>query len=105
MPRVTDPVCGMSIESDTAVGQSQYQGRTFYFCSAQCKQQFDADPGRYAGKAPSISNTGRVDNLERHEPPHTKAGGMVAPKFGSAGSGGAEYERLPEAHDREDRSG
>lgn len=37
--------------------------------------------------------------LERHEPPYTKWGALVAPKFGAAGSGGAEYERLPEAHD------
>lgn len=103
MARVTDPVCGMTIDSDTAVGQSQYEGRTFYFCSAQCKRQFDADPKQYAGKTPSATAE-RADTLEQHEPRYTKAGGMVAPKFGSAGSGGAEYERLPEAHDREDRS-
>jgi Cu+-exporting ATPase len=39
-------------------------------------------------------------DLERHEPPHTRAGGIVAPKFGSAGSGGLEYEKGPERHDR-----
>lgn len=100
MARVTDSVCGMTIESDSAAGQSQYGGRTFYFCSAQCKRQFDADPAKYAGKTTSST----ADSLERHEPRFTKAAGMVAPKFGSAGSGGAEYERLPEAHDREDRS-
>jgi len=37
---------------------------------------------------------------ERHEPPFTKKGGFVAPKFGAAGSGGAEYEPLPEKHDK-----
>lgn len=42
----------------------------------------------------------RAEELERHEPPYTKSGGIVAPKFGSAGSGGAEYERGPETHDR-----
>ncbi|HEV8150538.1 MAG TPA: heavy metal-binding domain-containing protein [Gemmatimonadales bacterium] len=34
---------------------------------------------------------------EQHEPPYTKSGGIVAPKFGSAGSGGAEYEPGPES--------
>lgn len=97
MPKVTDVVCGMTIDSDTAAGQSQFEGRTFYFCSTQCKRQFDADPSRYAGNSTSVAD--RADTLERHEPPFTKAGGMVSPKFGSAGSGGAEYERLPEAHD------
>lgn len=37
--------------------------------------------------------------LERHEPPYTKSDGIVAPKFGAAGSGGAEHERGPEMHD------
>jgi Cu+-exporting ATPase len=27
---------------------SDYQGQTFYFCSAACKQQFDQNPARYA---------------------------------------------------------
>jgi Cu+-exporting ATPase len=103
MPRVNDPVCGMNIESETAAAQSQYEGRTFYFCSEQCKRQFDADPIRYTDKTPS-STADRAETLERHEPPYTKSGGIVSPKFGAAGSGGAEYERLPEAHDREDRS-
>lgn len=102
MPRVKDVVCGMTIDSDSAAGQSQFEGRTFYFCSAQCKRQFDADPRRYAANATSAGDS--AETLERHEPPFTKAGGMVSPKFGSAGIGGAEYERLPERHDREDRS-
>ena len=49
MTRVKDVVCGMTIDSETAAAQSQFEGRTFYFCAAQCKSQFDADPGRYAG--------------------------------------------------------
>ena len=39
-----------------------------------------------------------IDEMERHEPPYTTTGGISAPKFGSAGSGGLEYERLPERH-------
>lgn len=98
MAQVKDPVCGMLIDSDTAAGKTEYEGKTYYFCSAQCLRQFDGDPGRYAGMtgtSPEASDNG----LERHEPPYTKSGGIVAPKFGAAGSGGAEYERLPETHD------
>lgn len=103
MPSVRDPICGMTIESGTAAGQTPHDGRIFYFCSAQCKLQFDADPSRHAGNARS-SPTDRSDLLEQHEPRFTRSGGMIAPKFGSAGSGGAEYELLPEAHHREDQS-
>ena len=45
----------------------------------------------------------RHEVMEQHEPPYTTKGRMTAPKFGSAGSGGLEYERLPEAHDPHDR--
>src|SRR5436190_21750545 len=98
--RIIDPVCGMAIESETAAAESSYDGDTFYFCSVECKQQFAAEPSRYVGKA-SLNNSDREVPLERHEAPHTKAGGIVAPKFGSARSGGAEYERLPDAPDRD----
>ena len=46
--RLTDPVCGMRIDPTTAVGQRDYQGQTYYFCSASCVAKFDADPARYA---------------------------------------------------------
>ena len=48
MPQVKDPVCGMTIDSGNAAGQSSHQGQTYYFCSTDCKQQFDANPAKYA---------------------------------------------------------
>lgn len=63
MARVQDPVCGMTIESDSAAGQSTVQERTDYFCSQQCLGQFEADPGRYAASAKSLI-ADRADNLE-----------------------------------------
>jgi hypothetical protein len=36
--------------------------------------------------------------FERHEPPYTVTANFVAPKFGSAGSGGLEDEPGPERH-------
>lgn len=98
MARVTDPVCGMTVESESAAAQSTFQGRTYFFCSQECLRQFEADPARYSESATELTAEG-ADKLEQHEPRFTKSGGFVAPKFGAAGSGGAEYERLPEAHD------
>ncbi|MDP9403388.1 MAG: YHS domain-containing protein [Actinomycetota bacterium] len=45
---VTDPVCKMKIEEGDAVGTSQHEGTTYYFCSSDCKEEFDADPEAYA---------------------------------------------------------
>ena len=99
MSQEKDPVCGMMIESETAADHSSFQGEEYYFCSDKCKQQFESDPGRYVSKSESSAADGGTE-LEQHEPPFTKSGGIVSPKFGAAGSGGAEYERLPEAHDK-----
>src|SRR5690242_8274836 len=44
----TDPVCGMHVDPAIAAGHSKYGGDTYSFCSAACKNKFDADPVRYA---------------------------------------------------------
>ena len=56
--KVTDPVCGMSIESGKAAATEQYQGQTFYFCSSRCRDTFKANPAQYASKASRASGAG-----------------------------------------------
>ena len=67
---VSDPVAGTNIDSESASVQGEGIGQ------------------------PPVGQP-----LERHEPPYTLTGFLLSPKFGAAGSGGLEYERLPEAHD------
>lgn len=42
-----DPVCGMMVDPKTAEYKSNYQGKTYYFCSPGCKKDFDKEPQRY----------------------------------------------------------
>jgi xanthine dehydrogenase accessory factor len=42
-----DPICGMTVNIDTAKHKSDLDGRSFYFCCAGCKQTFDEQPDRY----------------------------------------------------------
>jgi len=42
-----DPVCGMTVERSKTPFRSEWNGKTVYFCSAGCKERFDADPERY----------------------------------------------------------
>jgi YHS domain-containing protein len=42
-----DPVCGMQVDEKQAQATAQHQGRTFYFCSTECRQQFQQEPDRY----------------------------------------------------------
>src|SRR6185436_4715286 len=92
MMLATDPVCGMVVDIDQAPAKQHYKGETYYFCSTQCRDRFDADPQRYASSREATANASGRESLERHEPPFTTKP-ITAPKFGSAGSGGAEYER------------
>jgi Cu+-exporting ATPase len=48
MAKQRDPVCGMQIEESEAAGQSEHQGRTYYFCSTSCKEKFDESPEDYS---------------------------------------------------------
>src|SRR5687767_9451714 len=41
---VLDPVCGMTISPDDAVGHGDYKGQTYYFCSQICLERFRATP-------------------------------------------------------------
>ena len=85
MSHARDPVCGRMVEVSAATGRMTHESREFYFCSDDCRRAFAADPERF--------------EPERHEPPYTVKGGFVAPKFGSAASGGLEYEATPERHE------
>jgi len=42
-----DPVCHMKVDEAKAAGKSDYQGKTYYFCSPVCKTKFDRDPAQY----------------------------------------------------------
>jgi Cu+-exporting ATPase len=46
-----DVVCGMQIDPAKAAAKSQYEGKTYYFCSTDCKAKFDANPSQYARQA------------------------------------------------------
>jgi Cu+-exporting ATPase len=88
MKQARDLVCGMMVDIDKAAFRTTHQGIDYYFCASECRKTFEANPAKFVA-AP--------DRPQTSEPPHTKAAGMVSPKFGSAGSGGAEYEPGPRA--------
>lgn len=42
-----DPVCGMSVDPDTAAAKTCHNGVQIYFCAEGCKQAFLADPDKF----------------------------------------------------------
>jgi YHS domain-containing protein len=91
----------MLVEPAKAYGPVTHRQREHYFCSEECMDRFNADPDRYVTEKPAAVSSAREPGKEpagpdraRSEPPYTTEG-ITAPKFGSAGSGGLEYEPPP----------
>jgi membrane fusion protein, copper/silver efflux system len=46
----SDPVCRMNVDENRAQAEGNvrvYKGKTYYFCSSQCRDEFDQQPKRY----------------------------------------------------------
>lgn len=43
----TDPVCGMSVDEGDAPAKVEHKGTTYYFCSTDCGEEFEANPEDY----------------------------------------------------------
>jgi Cu+-exporting ATPase len=55
---VKDLVCGMDIETATAVGRTEFKGQTYYFCGPKCKEKFDLSPEQYLDKSAGTAKIG-----------------------------------------------
>jgi YHS domain-containing protein len=44
-----DFVCKMKVEEENAI-KYEWNGKTYYFCSQECKEAFEQNPERYVGK-------------------------------------------------------
>ncbi len=45
-----DPVCQMDVDPALAQFRTEYQGRTYYFCSKACQREFEENPLAYIGE-------------------------------------------------------
>jgi YHS domain-containing protein len=88
MNQIRDPVCGMMVDPETAPAHTTYESQEVYFCSPECRREFEQEPARY------------IENLDTHDARLADTKSFIALKFGSAGSGGLEYEPTPEQRNR-----
>src|SRR5688572_5713070 len=58
---VLDPVCGMTISPNDAVGTVDFDGHTYYFCSDSCLEQFRDNPAKFVHPAPKQSIAAAAD--------------------------------------------
>jgi P-type Cu+ transporter len=48
---VRDPVCGMTVDPHRTPHRQEHSGRTYYFCSARCRDKFSTEPAKYLGQS------------------------------------------------------
>jgi Cu+-exporting ATPase len=79
-----DPVCGMTVDRQTAKHRADYHGHNYYFCSAGCRTKFIADPPKYLGdRAPEPVAEGAIYTCPMH-PEIRQAGPGSCPICGMA---------------------
>ncbi|MFB0514993.1 MAG: YHS domain-containing protein, partial [Candidatus Neomarinimicrobiota bacterium] len=81
-----DPICGMTVTPETAVGTQEWEGTTYGFCSRHCQELFASDPARFAALAaeryPAIFGPG-TEEVKREMPdPSGEAPGHTDPVCG-----------------------
>lgn len=47
----TDPVCGMRVDDKNPEFQTQFAGRKYFFCSDECRTEFQERPEEYVEAA------------------------------------------------------
>jgi Cu+-exporting ATPase len=85
---VLDPVCGMTIAPEDAVGHIDYKGNVYHFCSQSCIDKFRASPETYlsprAAEPDSHSHADTREYTCPMDPEVRQIGPGACPKCGMA---------------------
>jgi P-type Cu+ transporter len=63
-----DPVCGMRVDPATAKHRFSHNGQDYFFCSARCRQRFEAEPEKFLspGEPPAAAPAGTIYTCPMH---------------------------------------
>ncbi|MDH3840687.1 MAG: heavy metal translocating P-type ATPase [Chromatiales bacterium] len=50
---VIDPVCGMTVDAARTHHHFEWDGKSYYFCAARCREKFAASPDLFLGERPA----------------------------------------------------
>ncbi|MGN2252243.1 heavy metal translocating P-type ATPase [Frateuria sp. GZRe12] len=79
-----DPVCGMDVDPHTTKHRAGHGGRTWYFCSARCRERFIEAPEQFLGERPTPpADPGAIYTCPMH-PEVRQVGPGDCPKCGMA---------------------
>jgi YHS domain-containing protein len=52
-----DPVCGMEVDERNSKEKAMHEGTAYYFCSKDCRDEFQASPEDYVGGEEEMTGT------------------------------------------------
>src|SRR6266481_6820417 len=80
-----DPVCGMTVEPESAAGSFEHKGETYYFCSAHCLHKFRKDPESFIRDSRAETEITGIPNVKTQvQPTYTCP---MHPEFRRQGAG------------------
>ena len=50
MKKAKDPVCNMEVDKSKTTPHTDYDSKSYYFCSEDCKDKFEQDPKSFVHK-------------------------------------------------------
>jgi P-type Cu+ transporter len=71
-----DPVCGMSVNPETAKAKVEHGGRTSYFCGQNCAKRFQEDPDKYLSTPTTTTATAPLLPVLPEPKPKDKSAGV-----------------------------
>ena len=83
-----DPVCGMTVDKKSAAGSASHARQTYYFCSARCLGQFQANPAQFVGAsnpATSVHAHAHGETMTAPAQPEKAGKAMMGGSGGGAG--------------------
>ncbi len=86
-PEHIDPVCGMTVEPDSAAGSHRFKDTTYYFCNPSCLERFKAEPEKFLTETPADPAPAGSDQVEYicpMDPEVSQMGPGSCPKCGMA---------------------
>ena len=97
-----DAVCGMSVDETKAgaAGRTtKYSGKTYYFCSDECKRDFEKNPKKYTGRKAGEQTGSSIHNMHDY-----RGAGVTEKRLMDSGSAHDNQDtgiKLPDAYPRD----
>ena len=60
-----DPVCGMKVNNLQAAASLDYEGKSYFFCHANCKKKFETEPQKYSKYEFTQANSNTTSNAQQ----------------------------------------